>query len=319
MIKNDLQSITRPSWINLASRNAKVRSGYLALDRNENQDEVYRNQIANIIKTHVDLEKTSQYVDYYDTYQLLSEFYSISTDNILITAGCDEAMRLTFEATLDSSKRLGYAMPTYRGVVNNSADLTSNICRDFNEHPDVYYICSPNNPDGNVIGAGYIEWLLKDNPDTLIFLDNTYGDYCDERYDYLIKYENIVIGKSYSKSWGLAGARFGFILAHSNIITQIAKIRPIMSVSSITLQLVDYLLMDNTIVQHTILRNVEGIYHAHKYFGNVKSLPTINSVMLDYDPSLADELHKKRILFGHDESTIKITTMPSFQFDRIFK
>ena len=326
MINNNLRDIRRPSWTNLALRNQRIKDGFLPLDRNENQDEILIDKLGTIIRTamKVNLSKVSQYTDYYDTYQLLAEHYNVPTDNLLITNGCDEAMRLTFEACLNERKCIGYKMPTYRGVVNNSADLAASVMSDIVGRPAVWYLCSPNNPDGKVTPASEVEKLLIDHPDTMIFLDNTYSDYCDESYDHLIKYENIVIGKSFSKSWGLAGARFGVMISHSNNITQIAKIRPIMSVGSITLQLVNYLLQNYNIVQDSIERNIRGIKYAHEYFGNVLNQPHINHVEIPWTEEFATELHSKKILFGHDQphgeyGTIRLTTMPRWQFEKIFK
>mgnify|MGYP000103059209 CR=1 FL=1 len=326
LINNNLFRINRPGWANLALRNSRIKDGYLALDRNENQDSILIDQIGTILRTalKVDLLHVSRYMDYYDTYQLLAEHFAVSVDNILITNGCDEAMRLTFEACLNERKSIGYKMPTYRGVVNNSADLTDFVMSDIVGCPAVWYLCSPNNPDGKVTPASEVEKLLIDYPDTMIFLDNTYADYCDESYDYLIKYENIVIGKSFSKSWGLAGARFGVMLSHSNNITQIAKIRPIMSVSSITLQLVNYLLQNYNIIQDSIERNIRGMHHVRKYFGDVVNQPHINHVEIPWAEEFATELHSKKILFGHDQpqgefGKIRLTTMPIWQFDQIFK
>ena len=54
-------------------------------------------------------------------------------DNLLITCGCDEAIRLTFEASLSSSDTFLTIAPTYRGSITNAADLCNNIieCADY--------------------------------------------------------------------------------------------------------------------------------------------------------------------------------------------
>lgn len=323
LILNNILDIKRPGWQNLILRNSRVKDGFIQLDRNENQDSILRDELTRILMLNTKLHKVTQYMDYYDTYELLGNHYNVSTDNLLITNGCDEAMRLTFEACLNDRKTIGYQMPTYGGVVNNSADLTSNVVRDIQLQPDVWYLCSPNNPSGKVTSAEQVEQMLIDYPNTMMFLDNTYGDYTQESYDHLIKYENIVIGKSLSKSWGLAGARVGVMLSHSNNITQIAKIRPTMSVSSISLLLVNYLLEHFDIIEDSIERNIEGINYAHNYFDNVSSEPYINHVEIPWTEEFARKLHSKKILFNHDQpfgelGTIRLTTMPVNDFKQIF-
>ena len=319
-----LLKIDRPSWKALELRNSKIKEGFLALDRNENQDSILRDEITSILMFKIPLHKITSYTDYYDTYQLLSKYYDQPTYNMLITGGCDEAMRLTFEALLDKDQVIGYKMPTYQGVVNNSADLTEQHVDYLSDHPAVWYICSPNNPDGKVTTPAEVERMLINHPKTMFFLDNTYNDFCDYNFDHLIRYTNIVIGKSFSKGWGLAGARFGVMLSHKTNIEQIAKIRPIMSVSSITLHLINYLLENPHHIEESIQRNREGIEYAHQYFDGVLNEPHINHVEIPWTEELAVKLTNKKILFNHtqpynDYGNIKLTTLPVKQFKDILE
>jgi len=334
MIKKTIQQLDRPHWSGLLERVEKIEAGYINLDRNENHDTVLKEHIQTAIKHFIPLTSAMYYEDLYRFYDMFAIHYNCDTNNILITAGCDEAIRLTFESSLESSSTFLTISPTYRGSITNSVDLCDNIVEcdqdeksildALREHaPDVFYICSPNNPTGKVFSEEFIEKLCIDNPDTLIFLDNTYRDFCDVDYFSLIKNKNCLIGCSYSKSWGLAGARLGLLFGHEDMIRQITKIRPIMSVSAVTLRIAEYLHDHYYIVEQSIKRNIDGIHYAHEYFGHCKiySEPTLNHIIFEPTDEIINNLNTCNILYGmatdFSDTAIRLTTLPVDQFKEL--
>jgi histidinol-phosphate aminotransferase len=335
-MKKILDTINRPHWSGLNLRARKVDAGFLSLDRNENLDEIYIEQIVDILKNKIDLSKFNQYIDYYNYYKQLEKFYDISTDNMLITGGCDEAIRLSFEAVLSNGDNYLSIHPTYRGAECNSVDLgvkhyvvdedEDNIITALKKFkPILFYICSPNNPSGKVYSEFFIETICKQFPNTYIFIDNTYADYTDICYHNSIRYKNCLVSKSYSKGWGLAGMRMGLLLGNKQTITNITKIRPIMSVSAITLELVSYLINNYSIVEDTIKRNKEGIDYIYKYFSRcqIYTEPYINHIIFDPPTGLIDKLNSQKLLYpimkDYSIWAIKLTTMPISQCLNIFK
>jgi histidinol-phosphate aminotransferase len=74
----------------------------------------------------------------------------------------------------------------------------------------ISFLCSPNNPTGTVTPAGDIKKILS-GIDGILFLDNAYVEFCEEEYLPLMKdHENLVIGRTMSKAYALAGARVGY-------------------------------------------------------------------------------------------------------------
>lgn len=334
MIKSNIKNINRPHWSGLLDRVEKIEAGYVNLDRNENQDTVLTEHIRNAVKHYIDLTYVTKYEDYYRYYELFADYYNTSINNLLITGGCDEAIRLTFEACLHPNDRFLTIAPTYRGSITNAVDLCNNIieCSEDEQdilaalaqnNPSVFYICTPNNPSGKVFTSDFIEYVCNTYPDTMVFVDNTYRHFCDESYLHLAKYKNCVIGFSYSKSWGLAGARLGILQGHAETIEHITKIRPIMSVSSITLKLAEYLHKNHYIIDKSIERNLEGIKYAHKYFSDCKiySEPTINHIIFDPTDEILKTLDDNKILYGRasefSPTAIRLTTLPVDQFETL--
>ena len=330
-----IKTIDRPHWAGLAERASKIEDGYLSLDRNENLDTIYYEKIVNILKNEIDLTRFCRYADYCKYYTQLSNFFDIPEKHMLITGGCDEAIRLTFEATLYRNNYLRIN-PTYRGAECNVADLeTTHYVVDENEdnimtaikryNPVLFYICSPNNPTGKVYSNFFIETLCERFPNTYIFIDNTYADYTEECYHNLLTYKNCIVAKSFSKIWGLAGMRMGLLLGHSDTIANITKIRPVMSCSAITLELIHYLIDHYSIVEDTIIRNKDGINFIYKYFSKqqIYSEPYINHIIFDPPDGLVDKLNSQKILYptmkDYSDKAIKLTTMPADQCLNIFK
>lgn len=332
LIKNSVGNINRPHWSGLKSRVDKINTGWFPLDRNENSDTIYRQQLVDIIQNKIDLSKATQYEDYLDYYTALSNLWNISTDSILITGGCDEAIRLSFESSLTEKSRYLSLQPTYRGAETNAVDLNpqflysdedelsieQSLCA--NMGISVFYWCTPNNPSGITYSLDFVESQVRKHIQTLFFIDNTYDDFTDENYHSLIKYPNVLIGKSFSKSWGLAGQRMGALLGHPNLIQAITNIRPIMSVSSVTLQVVKYLTENYTIVQDTIDRNRAGIGYIYNFFSkcDIQSQPNVNHIVCRLPEQFNDMLNQQKLLVAHlPGGYTRMTTMPEQDFKNV--
>jgi histidinol-phosphate aminotransferase len=84
-------------------------------------------------------------------------------------------------------------------------------------------VCSPNNPTGDALAAADVEALLALQQGPLL-LDNAYGEFC--RHDYrplLDRYPHLVLLRTFSKAWGLAGLRLGYLLADPRLVAELLK------------------------------------------------------------------------------------------------
>ncbi|MFN7972136.1 MAG: histidinol-phosphate transaminase [Acidobacteriota bacterium] len=89
--------------------------------------------------------------------------------------------------------------------------------------PRVVLLCSPNNPTGTV-ASGDVVRLALDDPSRLVILDEAYQDFAAENlFSLLASHENLVILRTFSKAWGLAGLRIGYLLAHPAVAREIGK------------------------------------------------------------------------------------------------
>lgn len=180
----------------------------------------------------------------------LSVLKSIPTENIFIGNGSDEIIDLGYRifCTPGVDKALTFS-PTY-GIYEVSAKindvelitvpLNESFQIDFealepflkDEHLKLIFICSPNNPTGNMIRD--IDFLLQ-KFEGIVFVDEAYIDFTsNESHAYDIEdYPNLIVSQTLSKAWGLAAVRVGTAYAHADIISLFSKVKPPYNISEL--------------------------------------------------------------------------------------
>jgi histidinol-phosphate aminotransferase len=86
-------------------------------------------------------------------------------------------------------------------------------------------LCTPNNPTGDAVTPDQVERLLE-RLEAPLLLDNAYGEFC--RWDYrplLAKYPHLVLFRTFSKAWSLAGMRLGYLLADPRLVSELLKVK----------------------------------------------------------------------------------------------
>ena len=104
------------------------------------------------------------------------------------------------------------------------------------ERPEVVIVCSPNNPTGGCEGITAVEALLAAAPG-LVIVDEAYGEF--DRHEHSVQpllgdHDNLVITKTFSKAWRLAGVRIGYMLASPDLVADLARVRLPYHLSAIT-------------------------------------------------------------------------------------
>jgi histidinol-phosphate aminotransferase len=176
----------------------------------------------------------------------VAELFQIKSEQLLISRGSDEAIDLLVRLCCTAGKdNILICPPTY-GMYGVSAKLQNagmlqvpllkpqgfqldmeSILANQDNNIKIIFICSPNNPTGNLIDKDDILKLCDVfSNKSLIVVDEAYIDYADttSMAEYIDQYKNLVILRTFSKAYGLAGARIGFLLANEEIIQWMLKI-----------------------------------------------------------------------------------------------
>lgn len=170
-------------------------------------------------------------------------YAGLNTDQVLVTRGADEGIELLMKAFCEPGKdHILFCPPTY-GMYSVTAetlginyykiptlpdwqpDLTA--IRKVLDNVKLIYLSNPNNPTGNIINSENIRQLLSMTKDKcLVVIDEAYIEFCPSQsvVSWLAEYPNLVILRTLSKAFSLAGLRCGFTLSSPEIIAILSKV-----------------------------------------------------------------------------------------------
>lgn len=114
-----------------------------------------------------------------------------------------------------------------------SLDVQGFIEKCQRENPQLIILCNPNNPTGTLLSKKDISTIIGATS-TLVIIDEAYIDFGGESMiDLINNYENLVVLKTLSKAYGLAGVRLGYMVSSKKIIDVVNKVRPPYNLSSV--------------------------------------------------------------------------------------
>ncbi len=157
----------------------------------------------------------------------LAKKHNLPKDMIFLTAGIDEAIQMFAKAYGQNAYSF---IPTYV-VISDVEEFGGKLTRLFSIENSEYkiksdtipnasliYLANPNNPSGITSKEKVIE-LVKNNPKSIVVIDEAYGEFADlSVIDQVSKYPHMAVLRSFSKAYGMAGNRIGYIIAHPEII-----------------------------------------------------------------------------------------------------
>lgn len=165
-------------------------------------------------------------------------------DNVLIAAGSESIISILCRTFFLNKENAVTADATFvgffvqigvRGIHMKRIPVTSDyrydvkaIVNAIDEHTKMVYIANPNNPTGTYIDKEEFEWLMSRVPeDVLVVMDEAYYEYAKDVEDYPhaldYQYDNVIVLRTFSKAYGLAGFRVGYAIAHEEIIRNMMK------------------------------------------------------------------------------------------------
>ena len=126
----------------------------------------------------------------------------------------------TFKLWMPAARRMGLPTKLVPLTSTKHNDLNG-LMNAMDQDTKMVYLCNPNNPTGTVSPTSDLENFIKKVASTsIVLLDEAYTDYYDtpSMSKMIDAYPNLVIAKTFSKTFGMAGARVGYVLAHPNTI-----------------------------------------------------------------------------------------------------
>lgn len=180
-----------------------------------------------------------------DLRRVLSEVYDVRVENVIVGSGsegimsniirtflCDDDEVLTTESAfigfqvLARSRGVAYRTVPYR---NWHYDLSA-LAAAITERTKIIYLANPNNPTGTIFTRQEFDRFYRHVPErVLIILDEAYFEYAKDNPRYPdsmhYRYDNVITLRTFSKIYGLAGARIGYGFAHQDLIANLLKVK----------------------------------------------------------------------------------------------
>ena len=173
----------------------------------------------------------------------LAKFWTVEKENVICGVGSDQLIDCILKLFIEVNDKVmmptpSFAMYKISTVMNHGIPCEFDLNNDYSydtekiiEHykklnPKVLILCTPNNPTGNKMDKGEMKKVLE-NVKCPVIVDEAYGEFNDETVIDLIKqYDNLIILRTFSKIYGLAGLRVGYGISNSKMIHLINVTKP---------------------------------------------------------------------------------------------
>jgi histidinol-phosphate aminotransferase len=216
----------------------------------------------------------------YELKQALAARYGVDMSMVVLGNGSNDVLELAALAFLGPGRAAvmsQHAFAVYplatqargaRAIVVRAKDYGHDLeamARAVDDETYVVWVANPNNPTGTFARPDEMEAFLKRVPErVLVVLDEAYNEYlsADLRRDsvkWLKRHPNLIITRTFSKAYGLAGLRVGYALAHASVADIMNRVRQPFNVNSIALAAAAAALDDMEFVARSFAENLQGM------------------------------------------------------------
>lgn len=224
--------------------------GFLKLDSNES-DFGPSPKVLEALR-NISAEDIQYYPYYGELLKKLAKFHKVKIENVILTAGADEAISAIFGTFLEAGQTVltvtpSFIMPKIYSKINGlnyqeiqyqdkwkfptEAFLNSLECA------NLVHLTTPNSPTGEAIEREVIEEIIARAYDKAVLIDETYGNYYGEsNLDFINVKNSVFIVRSFSKDFALAGLRLGYIISSEENIKDLRKYLSPYNVSNLTVK-----------------------------------------------------------------------------------
>jgi histidinol-phosphate aminotransferase len=186
--------------------------------------------------------------------QKLAEKYNVDRDTIIMGNGTDQIIEMICDSFIEPGEDVVIADPTFLIYEKSAMKCSGTVIKvplkklrqdaemlvgAINKETKILFLTNPHNPTGTNINQKEFDYIVENiKENVLLVVDEAYCEYVPEQerintIEYLSKYNNLIILRTFSKIYGLAGLRIGYGISDSLIISALNKVRLPFNVNSI--------------------------------------------------------------------------------------
>lgn len=254
--------------------------------------------------------------------QTLAQHLSLDIERITLGNGSNDVLDLIARAYLspgDEAVFSQYAFAVYP-ISTQAAGATavvtpakqwghdlSAMAQAISDKTKVVFIANPNNPTGTSFGKAEWECFIQQVPESvLVVLDEAYIEYVDggsdllNGIDYVQQYPNLIITRTFSKAYGLAGLRVGYSISHPQVANVLNRVRQPFNVDLFALAAATAVLSDEEYLQRSRLINQQGMQQLEQGFQalGLDFIPSAGNFISVHFQQDAGDLYQKLLREG---------------------
>jgi len=220
---------------------AEGREGKIRLDFNENTAGCSPAVVKALAK--LTPKKIAMYPEVLKGTARLARYFGVAAEELLLTNGGDDALRVFFDAFVDAGSHVLICEPTfpmYRyyaeiyaakiDVCRYDAQMNfplKDVIRKLKHSPRVFFLANPNNPTGTLVPLPELKRILEAAPQTAVVFDEAYAEFSElTTIPWIRKYPNLFVARTFSKAAGLAGLRLGAVIARRDSLDLVRRAMP---------------------------------------------------------------------------------------------
>ena len=187
------------------------------------------------------------YYAYPELARMIADREGLTPDHVVLGAGSQEILRMTAMAYGLSGGEVVIADPTYEGIADHAATIAARVHRiPLDEHKDtdlaamdvrttnnvnLVFVCNPNNPSGTISDSDTLEQFCEEvSRRSVVLIDEAYFEQVDDPMyrsmtSMVAAGQNVIVSRTFSKVYGLAGLRVGYGLARPDIAARLRQFR----------------------------------------------------------------------------------------------
>src|SRR5215510_7112908 len=321
-------AVIKPEVRGLTAYTLKHFDAEVKIDQNENPYELPL-ELKREIVDRVLRRPWGRYPEFVPTsvIRTMSKFTGWPEEGILVGNGSNELIQASLTVTLGPGRRLAVPQPTFTLYKLMATTLQADVDQILMDPEnltfdadklvaaarlaDVVVVCTPNNPTGSLLDRDVLTAVIK-NARGIVVVDEAYHEFSGQTaVPLLANHRNLIVLRTLSKAMAMAGLRFGYMMAHPEIASEVYKSKLPYNVNVFTLAAVEIVIENRAVLNsgiEALVRERDRLFTELQKRAGVRAFPSTANFILIRTARPARELFDQ--LYSHGVLVRDVSAYP---------